>query len=357
MITVRQANIQDQANWDAYVNQHPEHTPYHFFAWQQAVEKAYGHQGYYLIAEEKIQNDEKSKVVGLLPLTLFSLPLSKKTLCALPFCDIGGPLADNDEVFQQLVEASQGFAKQTRAQGIELRYSDTKQVIDETHTGKVRMLMPLPESSESLMSSFKSKLRSQIRKAEKNGLRFVRGSDASLLDDFYDVFTHNMRALGSPVHAKALFTELFKQYQSQMLISVVYHDDQPIGAGIVLMSQSKASIPWASTKAEFNRLSPNMMLYWSFLEYLSDHGIQTFDFGRSSFGEGTFKFKQQWGAQPAPLVWQEVPLQGALSPQAESHEAPQTESSLRSHVENIWRKLPLPITVFLGPKVRKYISL
>ena len=28
-----------------------------------------------------------------------------------------------------------------------------------------------------------------------------------------------------------------------------------------------------------------------------------FDFGRSSEGEGTYKFKKQWGAKPTPLVW------------------------------------------------------
>jgi len=362
MITVKQATLNDQASWDSYVNSHALHTPYHFFAWQQAVEKAYGHQGYYLIASS---SEDEAKIVGVLPVTLFSLPFGKKTLCALPFCDIGGPLADSDEVIIALISASKDFAKQAQAKKIDIRTSDLSQPIDESASGKVRMLMPLPESSELLFNGFKSKLRSQIRKAEKNGLRFVRASDISLLDDFYDVFSHNMRALGSPVHAKSLFIELFKQYKNDMLISVVYHDDIAIGAGIVLKSETKASIPWASTKAEFNRLSPNMMLYWSLLEYLSDNGIKEFDFGRSSFGEGTFKFKQQWGASPSPLTWQtytmgddeKFALHGDDDSSKNQSAAPSNQSKLRNTVENVWRKLPVPITVFLGPKIRKYISL
>lgn len=359
MITVRQATLKDQSRWDAYVGKHKQHTPYHLFAWQQAVEKAYGHQGYYLIAEENTADSKQSELVGILPLTLFSLPLGKKSLCALPFCDIGGPLVDNDEALEKLLTATQAFAKQSQAKAIELRTSVENQAVDETSSGKVRMLMPLPESSEILFSGFKSKLRSQVRKAEKNGLRFERASNIKLLDDFYEVFAHNMRALGSPVHARSLFVELFQQYQNKMLISVVYHEEVAIGAGIVLTTDSKASIPWASTKAEFNRLSPNMMLYWSFLEYLSDNGISEFDFGRSSFGEGTFKFKQQWGAKPAPLTWIDLPLTGELAKEyvASESEAPSTQSKLRGQVENIWRKLPLPFTVFLGPKLRKYISL
>jgi len=365
MITVRQAAVEDKASWDTYVKNHKQHTPYHFFAWQQAIEKSYGHQGYYLIAEEISSTSEQSSIVGVLPVTLFSLPFGKKSLCALPFCDIGGILADSDEVLTLLVNASKDFAKQAQAKKIDIRTSNLSQPIDESASGKVRMLMPLPETSEALFNGFKSKLRSQIRKAEKNGLRFVRASDINLLDDFYDVFSHNMRALGSPVHAKSLFIELFKQYKNNMLISVVYHNDIAIGAGIVLKSETKASIPWASTKAEFNRLSPNMMLYWSLLEYLSDNGTTEFDFGRSSFGEGTFKFKQQWGASPSPLTWHTYTLgddgQFALNGDDDNSNnqpsAPTNQSKLRNIVENFWRKLPVPMTVLLGPKIRKYISL
>ena len=216
------------------------------------------------------------------------------------------------------------------------------------------MLLPLPDSSETLFAAFKSKLRSQIRKAEKNGLHYKLGSKAEMLEDFYQVFAHNMRALGSPVHSRQWFNALHQVYQDNMLISVVYKDDLAIGAGIVLIAGNKASIPWASTKAEYNRLSPNMMLYWSFLKHLSDNNIAEFDFGRSSYGEGTYKFKQQWGAQPARLDWQTIHLASLQAPQ----KSEQTGSGkLRAKVEAIWRKLPIQVTIALGPKIRKYISL
>jgi hypothetical protein len=163
-----------------------------------------------------------------------------------------------------------------------------------------------------------------------------------------------MKALGSPVHAKKWFESLLEHYQERMVISLVYKDEIPIGAGIVLIAGNKAAIPWASTKAEFNRLSPNMMLYWSLLKHLSENGINEFDFGRSSYDEGTYKFKQQWGAQPTPLNWQVIDLQ----PTRQNPENKAVGSGkLRSIIENVWRKLPLDFTIFLGPKIRKYISL
>ena len=70
------------------------------------------------------------------------------------------------------------------------------------------MLLKLPATSTELMGSFKSKLRSQIRRPLKAGFTVEVGK-SELIDDFYAVFLSNMRDLGSPVHSKKLFIEYF----------------------------------------------------------------------------------------------------------------------------------------------------
>jgi FemAB-related protein (PEP-CTERM system-associated) len=358
MITIRRASHDDQQIWDDYVNQHDEHSPYHLFAWQYAVQAAYQHRSHYLIAEKNINNTKQ--VVGVLPLIIFTKPLSKPSLCALPFCDVGGAISNDSSITEQLIAESNIVAKNLQAKFIEIRSSGIitenaeEKTITVEKTAKVSMLMSLPETSELLFSAFKSKLRSQIRKAEKNGLHYKIGSKKVMLDDFYQVFSHNMRALGSPVHAKQWFEYLLDYYQEKMIISIVYKDQIPIGAGIVLIAGSKAAIPWASTKTKFNRLSPNMMLYWSLLKYLTDNGIDKFDFGRSSFGEGTYKFKQQWGAKPVALSWKIIDLE---STSQEAKVKAVSNGNLRSIIEKIWRKIPIKITILIGPTIRKYISL
>ena len=37
------------------------------------------------------------------------------------------------------------------------------------------------------------------------------------------------------------------------------------------------------------------------------------DFGRSTLGSNTFRFKKQWGAQPEPAVWQYYVRKGQIS--------------------------------------------
>lgn len=339
---IRSATASDFQLWDAYVHRHSEASPYHLIGWKQAVEKAYGHQSCYLVAEQD------GLLVGVLPLIRIKSPLGKDLLCGLPFCDVGQPLADTGAIKEQLELAAQGL----RAENLELRDFSRSEPSD--YSGKVRMLLPLPESAEALWGSFKSKLRSQIRKAEKNGLTFSTSKTEDGVSAFYEVFAKNMRDLGSPVHALRWFSELQKAYGHNMEIGLVFKDETVVGAGILLFAGNKVSIPWASTLREYNKLAPNMLLYWNLLRISCERRCTEFDFGRSTFNEGTYKFKSQWGALPVELEWKS-PVNGTLkSIEQASSKKP---GRVRVLIENAWRKLPLGLTIQLGPAIRKYISL
>jgi CelD/BcsL family acetyltransferase involved in cellulose biosynthesis len=102
-----------------------------------------------------------------------------------------------------------------------------------------------------------------------------------------------------------------------------------------------------------------MMLYWSLLEHVCNLGCKEFDFGRSTYDEGTYKFKRQWGAEPVPLAWSD--LVQNLAPNQTTTDITSTSSDnvnqIRALVEKTWSKLPLGVTTTLGPKIRKHISL
>jgi FemAB-related protein (PEP-CTERM system-associated) len=344
---IRLTTLADQAAWDEYVNGHKNASPYHRFAWVLSIEQAYQHQNVSLIA---FDNDE---IVGVLPCVKMQKPLGKVNYCSLPFCDIGFALANDDGITKAL--QSEALTLLQKNNGNSFDYRDTAKATDYTDLAgkKVRMVLPLPDNAEALLAGFKSKLRSQIRKAEKNGLNCVIASNQKSIDDFYQIFAINMRKLGSPVHSKKWFEALFKNYAKHIILSVVYKDHIPVGAGIVLLNGNKAAIPWASTVAQYNKLAPNMMLYWSLLEHVSNHGCTEFDFGRSTYDEGTFKFKRQWGAEPIPLVWSNLVAEQT----AITENTPQKPSQIRNVVEKVWAKLPLGVTTTLGPKIRKHISL
>lgn len=338
-------------DYDAYVCAHRQALPYHRRAWLNAAVSAYGHRAWIVSAH---QDD---RLCGVLPLVEVKRPFSAPELVSLPFCDLAGPLADTDAIALTLVSGAKQLARASGARRLELRYGGDllpAEAIGDAGPIKVRMLMELPESGEALFRSFKPKLRSQIRKAEKNGLRAEIRTDLQAIHAFYEVFAANMRRLGSPVHARDWFEALQEGYGDEMLIGLVYQDTLPVGAGIVLVSGQRACIPWASTLAEFNHLAPNMLLYWTLLSHVCDQGCREFDFGRSTLGEGTYRFKKQWGARPWRLIWEDPETGVRRLDESPGITSPR---GLRPLLEGIWRRLPLALVNRVGPMFRRYITL
>jgi FemAB-related protein (PEP-CTERM system-associated) len=192
------------------------------------------------------------------------------------------------------------------------------------------------------------KVRNQVRKAQKSDLTYVAGG-AELLDQFYAVFSRNMRDLGTPVYARRFFAEILSAFPDRARLHVVSLNTTPVAAGFTFETRGTVEIPWASSVRDYNALCPNHLLYWSILADAGDRGCATFDFGRSTPNEGTYKFKEQWGAQPVPLHWE----YGLLDRDTLPDTGP-TNPKFQLAV-SVWKKLPLNIATRLGPFIVKAI--
>jgi len=345
--TVRLAEKKDRQNWDEYVLSQDMSGPYLSFAWKEAVERAYRHKSFYLVTE-----DMNGALQGVFPLVLVKAPLLKGVLISLPFCDYGGLLAADESTKKMLIDKAIELSHSMNIP-LEIRCMTSEDSVTAkgrfgVRTNKSRLLLQLPASSDILWNSFKSKLRSQIRRAMKEEIEFRIGG-IRLVDDFYRVFCINMRDLGSPVHSRSWFFSVIQEFGDRARIGMVYKNSIPIGGGIILCSRDMVTIPWASTIKEYNSLSPNMLLYWEFLKYASDQGYAFFDFGRSTPGEGTFKFKQQWGAEPVPLHWYRI--------NADKDETEGSAGPLRLYAERVWSHIPQILTDAVGPMIRRFITL
>jgi FemAB-related protein (PEP-CTERM system-associated) len=237
--------------------------------------------------------------------------------------------------------------------GIELRTGPKVAEVEQavSSSKKVRMVLELPDSADTLIKGLKSKLRSQVIKPLRDGLTAKLGN-CELTAEFYQVFTENMRDLGSPVHSRKWIESVVRNYADNVRIGLVFTPDKELAAaGIILLHGDIVSIPWASSLRKYNRINPNMLLYWTFLEFAANNGFRYFDFGRSTPGDGTYKFKEQWGARPEALNWVQLDMNGD---EITSSSFP---SETRRRIETCWQRLPLALCNFIGPILRRYISL
>ncbi len=192
------------------------------------------------------------------------------------------------------------------------------------------------------------KVRNQIRKAQKSGLVCEHGGP-ELLPAFYGVFARNMRDLGTPVYSRRLFAEGLQTFPEQTRVHVVRLNGAPVAAGITFEARGTIEVPWASSIRDYNSLCPNHLLYWNIIERAVDAGASMLDFGRSTPHEGTYKFKEQWGAQPVALHWEYPSFKGEQLPNA-SPTNPKFQLAV-----NMWKKLPLSIATRVGPSIVRAI--
>lgn len=335
-----------EPSWNQFVEECRGASVFHLYEWKNIIERTYGHRSFYLIARER------ERVVGLLPLFLIDSSLFGRALVSMPFADYGGTCdRDRPEASTRLLEEAVKLGRSLSVDYLQLRQTPLDRVQEprfpglSTYTGKVTMLLELNADVDAVWKQLPSERRNRIRKARKMDVS-ARWEGVRALDAFYEIFSENMRDLGSPVHSKVLFQEMLDLPGNTARILLVEHQKNVIGAALCLFFQKTILIPWVSSLRRCFRLYPNVLLYWTAIQHGCENGYRVLDFGRSSRDSGTYEFKRQWGARPVTLSWQVFSFRGKRAPDF-------SEAGLKQRLlVSCWRRLPLAVTRYVGPRLR-----
>lgn len=322
---IKNVSSQDISEWKNYFEKNKQVTIAHSFSLGLVLEKTFGY------AFEPYKILKNNNIVGFVPFSRID-----DKLVSMPHFSYGNVL--NDVVDSE--EDLETLLKQLDCREFELRgfnicspyYSDEK----------VSCFLRLEDSPENQMTSFKSKLRSQIKKGLKNNLDCKIGG-LELLDDFYNVYSRNMHSKGSPVLTKVFFQNIIDDYDDGLVnIHVVYNKENPIGASFVIAYFDFMEVCWASTIREFNYLQPNMILYWEMISNAIENGMRIFSFGRSTKNSNTHRFKKQWGCEDVQLYF--------------NYSKEKTNNIKKfTFLMKFWELIPYKLALLLGPLVTKKI--
>jgi FemAB-related protein (PEP-CTERM system-associated) len=327
--------------WNAYVAAMGA-SGYHAWEWRGVFERAFGHEAIYLAALRD------GAIEGVLPLVLLNSWLFGRALVSLPFVNYGGVVATTESAASALLDRAVEIAAQRRCRSLELRHKARQFPELACKQHKVAMLLPLADDPARMWEALDRKVRNQVRKAQKSALSAESGG-IELLDDFYKVFAHNMRDLGTPVYSRRLFAEVLTTFPNETRVHVVRLAGAAIAASITYRTRATIEVPWASALRTHNPLCPNQLLYWSMIEHAIAQRCTVFDFGRSTPNEGTYKFKEQWGAAPDPFHWEyAVPPGGSVPNTSPSN--PKFSLAIAA-----WQKLPVRVATILGPPIVRSI--
>jgi FemAB-related protein (PEP-CTERM system-associated) len=332
-------SLQPSADWDEFVAARSGASIYLRSGWSLLARDVFRHRAYFLEAR-----GADGALQGVLPLVQ-QRGILGNFLTSVAFFNYGGALGD-DTAVAALMERARELARDLRCSYLELRDVEVRAPGWDIRTDKVSMILELPETVEGLGKQLGSKLRSQIKRADREQVSVRRGG-IGLLDAFYPVFARTMRDLGTPVYPVKFFRAILERFPDQTGMVIIDHRGAPAAAGFLVFDGKTAEIPWAACLNEAKPLGMNMRLYWEVLVTSIERGCARFDFGRSSADSGTYKFKQQWGAKPLQLHWhrwERDAIPGAASQSAKG-------SRIMKLATSVWQRLPLPVANLLGPRI------
>jgi serine/alanine adding enzyme len=334
-----------EAEWQSYVKSAPHASPYHALEWRDVLLRAFGHRSWYLMA----QDDGTTR--GVLPLVEIKSSLFGHFFVSLPFLDYGGILADTPQHEMALATAAADLASKRGAHHIELRQSFAAAIGAEVgwklRQHKAALVIPLNVDPDTHWSGLNSRLRGKVRKAEKSGAEFSVGT-ADELDDFYRVFSLNMRDLGTPVYSAAFFQHVLR-FAKDAVVLLVRREGRPAAGAIALRRGELVQLPWICSDYSRSAFNVNEYLYWNAIQWACRSGARELDLGRCSIDGGVFRFKMQWNPKARPLFWYYWQPAGIELPEL-SPNNPKYALAIRC-----WKKMPLAFANWLGPWIVRNI--
>jgi FemAB-related protein (PEP-CTERM system-associated) len=333
------------AEWDEFALSHPHVALGHAAAWHRVLVDAYRLSPIYLAAR-----DGAGHLVGILPLACMRTLRGGPELVSLPYLDAAGVLARDPEIERALIRSARGHARQRGARALELRRC-VPTAPDADGGARVGMALSILSDEEAQWKSLSAKVRNQTRKASREGLRLADGEPAQRLRSFYEVFCVNMRDLGSPTHGRRFFEAVSHHFGRKACFIVTNLGERPVGGLVAIRFGEIASVPWASTLRSERPRCPNNLIYWEALRWAICQGARELDFGRSSRGSGTHRFKRGWGAQERALDWSRFEAGGRSLPPRHA----QDSAALR-HLSALWTHMPVALASWIGPRIRRLLS-
>ena len=331
-----------EQDWNTYIESSAKTVFAHHLSWKRVIEESFGHSSYYLMA---YRGDD---VAGILPLFFVKSLFFGSYLVTAPFLTYGGLVSDDEAVASVLTERATELARDLGADYIEIRNDENHASLSHTKDDYYTLVLDLQSGEADVWNSkLKSTARRNVRKAQKSGLTVVEENE--LVDEYYRINAKNMHRLGTPAHSLTFFSNIVKYCPGTRLL-MLQQDKQFIGGTLLVSFKNSVLMPWVGSLEEYFAHRPNNLIYWESVRWAINNGFQYFDFGRSKYGSGTFRFKAQYGAEPVPLFYQYHLNKAKSVPEVDP------DDDKYGMLIKIWRKLPLPVVNFLSPMIIRGIA-
>jgi hypothetical protein len=289
--------------WEIYAANHPHATIYHTVVWQQILQETYPYRFFGIYAV-----DGSDSVIGILPVYLVSSSLTGRRLSTAPFSFICDPIADNDRIIENLVDAALRLCQENKAAYYELKClrtcSAAAQRFQLSKQFETYRLDLHPTEEQIWAGTHKGIIQRGVNKAQKEGVEIRIGEDQGCIEVFHHLNLLTCRKHGIPAQPlrfhREVWTNLAAKGKADFLFA--YYRNEAIAAVVIFYHRDTAIYMYGASDERYLAQRPNHLLLWHAILRAKQKGMTIFDLGRvSDDNPGLKEFKQRWGADTVAL--------------------------------------------------------
>ena len=290
--------------WTRALAQCPDATWFHSAAWLEVVSNAFG------TRVERVKVGFGDGRWALLPLSIRPLAKGLVPLAVAgetgAYCGLVAPeplRAGEVEAVYAAVRARHGAVKVTGspfAGGPHLPGPDAGWAMGDEST-HVLVLKPIAE----LRAGFSRGCKARGNKARKLGLQLVVSSDPAIADVFYPLYEDSVARWGDKLtwaRPKGFFRAMLAQGGDDVKVFVALRGGEPVSALLFAAQGRVAHYVAGATRHDQLEACPSNFLMEEAMAHYAEAGLTWFDFGPSNGLEGVARFKESFGAKPAPFL-------------------------------------------------------
>lgn len=299
--------------WGGLIDRHPDASVFHRLEWLQALKSCYG---YVPIAFST--SPPESPLENALLLCQVRSALTGKRLVSLPFSDHCDPLLSDREQVSAFVSFLSHRIEEERWKYFEIRPIEStpgpQSLLGISNTYYLHRLDLTPSEQVLFKNLHKDSIQRKIRRAEREGLRYEKGSSEELLDHFYKLLIMTRRKHGLPPQPLKWFRSLARCFENDLEIRVALKDQTPVASILTISNKKTLVYKYGCSDSQFTNLGGTALLFWKAIQEAKAQGIEELDFGRSDTDNpGLVTFKDRWGGKRSIMNYWRYPVRVAAS--------------------------------------------
>ena len=291
----------DDPRWTAFVARHPEAGPFHHPAWAALLAECYGFDAFALV-----DLDEDGHLRQGLPVLEIGGRLQKRAWISLPYTDCVPVLASAGADSQTFLAGLDRAWRDAGMGYLEVRSPLCGYEAYQYETDVIHRL-ELSDDPNIMFDRFHQMASRGVRKAEREGIRVVKGEQrADLTEIFCGLHLATRRRQGAPIQPKRFFRLLWDEVLAAGLgyVLIAYRGTEAIAGGVFLAWNGTLTYKFGASNPAALKLRPNHLIFWRAIEEACSRGMRTLDLGLSDRDNaGLRAFKSRWGATEEPLLF------------------------------------------------------